>query len=325
MRPSSHITPIRTHGRDFGAAIVRDSQTKAASLEIKIDQPFELFAGRQANRIDYARPILSADRSGIYPLEVSCLERSYFVLRAGQNQSVLAERLLPISGGFNFRDLGGYKNIHGQSTTWGRLFRSDDLMTLTRQDLDYLSSIPIRTVVDFRTEPERNRCPDLLPGSVNRHVFLPIKPGSIELEEFQRIHGPDQARLVMLKVYEQFINDEITKDAYRAFFALVQDESNLPVLFHCSAGKDRTGLAAAFILFSLAVDKLTVMEDYMASYDLLKAKYPQRSGIFMVDPKYLQTAENVMHRDYGSIENYLNGELSVDFARMSQLFLQPAN
>ena len=81
-------------------------------------------------------------------------------------------RLLPMAGAYNMRDLGGYRTVYGKCVKWKMLFRSDDMNKLTAMDLDYLSLLPLRTVIDFRSEAEKNAAIDRLPQTVSKHILL---------------------------------------------------------------------------------------------------------------------------------------------------------
>jgi protein-tyrosine phosphatase len=106
-------------------------------------------------------------------------------------------------------------------------------------------------------------------------------------------------------------------------FGLLQGEDQAaPLLFHCSAGKDRTGFAAALILFSLGVSPEAVLGDYLASRLCLKGKYPSSTGIFSVKAGYLQAALKEIVRSHGSLDSYLKNALDVDQQRMRSLYLE---
>ena len=88
-------------------------------------------------------------------------------------------RLLPMAGAYNMRDLGGYRTIYGKHVKWKTFLRSDDMNKLTSTDLDYLTLLPLRTVVDFRGEAEKRAAADHLPQTVSKHIPLPIEAGNM--------------------------------------------------------------------------------------------------------------------------------------------------
>lgn len=237
-------------------------------------------------------------------------------------------RRLPLARGRNFRDLGGIATADGRQVRTGRLFRADDLNALCEADLDFLAAIPIATVIDFRAESETKRHPDKLPDSVRRHLLFPIVPGQLEPwnpDEGLRAKG---GLGFMRDIYRSLVLDECNIAVYRKFFHYVREAECLPLLFHCSAGKDRTGMAAAFILFSLGVDQKSIMCDYLDSntclagkYDNIIARRPERAPIFFADPEYLHAAIAAMEEQSGSVEQYLVDVLKVDMDAMRAVFL----
>lgn len=238
-------------------------------------------------------------------------------------------RVLPMEGGFNFRDLGGYKTSSGKSVKWGKVFRSDEMYNLTSSDLNYLNEIPLRTIVDFRSEKEIENAPDKKPNSVINRYELTINPGNhsniSNISELNSEYGEE----FMKKINCSFVTDSGIIDRYKTFFVLLQDENQIPLLFHCTAGKDRTGMAAALFLASLGVDEDTIFEDYMLSNKYLEDKYqsivdslPALKPLFEVRTQYLRAGFEQIRSDHGSIENYLQNMLDVDLEHMKKLYLE---
>jgi protein-tyrosine phosphatase len=235
---------------------------------------------------------------------------------------------LPLSRGRNFRDLGGIATVDGRLTARGRLFRADELHGLSPDDLDLLAAIPIATVIDFRSTGEVARHPDKLPASVKDHLLLPIVPGGLEPwdpDEALRIKG---GHGFMTDLYRSLVLDEPCVAMYREFFRCIQARDRLPLLFHCSAGKDRTGLAAAFTQLALGVSRRDIMRDYMDSNICLAGKYDHfiarrlaRAPVFFADPEYLRAAIAAMEEKSGSVERYLISVLGVDAELMRERFL----
>ncbi len=247
---------------------------------------------------------------------------------SGITNAAEVERRLPLLRGRNFRDLGGMPVAGGRRVVCGRLFRADDLHSLCQEDLDFLAAIPIATVFDFRSASETARHPDKLPASVKQHVLLPIVPGRLEPwnpDEGLRAKG---GHGFMVDIYRSLVLDEPCIVMYREFFQHVQKGDCLPLLFHCSAGKDRTGMAAACILLSLGVDWEHIVRDYMDSniclagkYDHIIAKNVERAPIFFADPGYLAAALAAMEEKSGSVDEYLRSVLGIDAERMRACFL----
>ena len=313
------------------AYILRDRLSRETSLEIELapgascataDSPaWELFSGPDPAGIDYSAPLLRGRGPGSFAIPADPARRAYYALRTPAKEIILAESRLPLRGGWNFRDLGGIRTPAGLGVAWGRVFRTDGLDQLTDEDLAYLESVPLATVLDFRTENERRRAPDRLPASVRQCLSWPIFPGSMSHDDFDRAETLEESRAVMCRMYGLFVTEEPILEHYRNFFRLLEHEDNLPLLFHCSAGKDRTGLAAALFLYALGVEREAVMRDYLLSAEYLEGKYPPGDDFFSVRPEYLEAAVAAMERRSGSVENFLREVLGVDLEKLRGRYL----
>ena len=241
-------------------------------------------------------------------------------------------RSLKLLGASNFRDLGGYAAANGRPVRWRRLFRSDHLAALTPQDLAVLSKLGLARAYDLRGDAERTALPYELPG-VAVHT-LPIEPTVLQalkdlLESGQRVTVQDTVGL-MQQTYRAFVHDNAAR--FAALFAHLL-ESDTPLVFHCTAGKDRTGFAAAMILLALGVPRPVVMQDYLLTNELFQM--PRTSGnlapqevldvLWRVQADFLEAALQAVQADYGGIDLYLEKALGVGSAqrkRLAALYLQ---
>jgi protein-tyrosine phosphatase len=179
----------------------------------------------------------------------------------------------------NFRDFGGYKTQNGTFLKKGLLYRSGDLSKATDADLDYISSsLGIKTICDLRSEHERRVEPDRIPEVAPFTFFnIPMRP-------IVDYHARSLHRLFSLMFGRERRMDYVAESykAYReyatsylpqlkAFFLRISGPENLPVLIHCSAGKDRTGVVASLIQLVLGVSIETAMADYLKTNDNLSA------------------------------------------------------
>lgn len=256
-------------------------------------------------------------------------------------------RHLPIEGAPNFRDLGGYRTGDGHRVKWGLLYRTDALSELTDNDQRYLERLDIQRIVDFRVPDEAAQAPDRLPQSLApRYMPMPVMFNGQNYNNFvKQLMNGDTKDLHL---------DKLLVDANRLFVEqgtpLFRDwlhglmQTGGAQVFHCTAGKDRTGFAAAIFLLSLGVPEQTVMQDYLASNQYLREKNERsiwKMRIFSlfradtdgvqqlmgVDPAYLQSAFDAMKKNYGSIDNYLREGLGVDDefrTRLRARYLEPA-
>jgi protein-tyrosine phosphatase len=235
-------------------------------------------------------------------------------------------RVWGLQGASNFRDLGGYIGRGGRPLRWRRLFRSDHLGALTESDRSRLCELGLTTAFDFRGVAERAARPYELPG-VTQH------PLSIEPTVVQRIQECAQAgrRLtppiveqLMQELYRELVSDEAPRYA-ELFQHLLHADA--PVVFHCTAGKDRTGVAAALILLALGVPRAQVLEDYLLTNELYQRPAQPESFappdalavLWRVQPGFLDAALKVVDDDHGGIERYLRERLGLDAAALDAL------
>lgn len=307
--------------------IVRDKESKSACIKVKDNVPWKLYSGNSPEYIDMEHELASGTAKGTYPLDITADTRSYFMIVSPAGSGILAERILPMSGAFNFRDIGGYRTRDGRQVKWGKLFRSGEISGLTDEDRRYLGSIPITSVVDFRAAAEASSAPDILPENAYNTYAFPIIPGNLMGEE-NRLPDKEEAVKMMLDTNTAFASDLDITNQFRFFFETILNKDNTPLVFHCSAGKDRTGMAAALILSGLGVDETTVMKDYMLSnkctvekYAAMVERYPNLQPLIEVSETYLETALNRIKTDHGSIDTYLTDILGVDTGLLKQIYL----
>lgn len=168
-------------------------------------------------------------------------------------------RLVRLSGAHNVRDLGGYRSSFGGTVRWGRVFRAGRLDELTAPDVEALRSLDLAVVYDLRTAEERSHAPDVVPT-----VHVPLLA-----EERMRAATPPAGG--DRDAGERFLA-EMTMAMLRnagpqigAIMFTLADPTRTPMMFHCTAGKDRTGLVAALILELLGVGRDDVLDDYELS------------------------------------------------------------
>ena len=262
--------------------------------------------------------------------------RYYFTLRANDKTlGKTAERLVPLEGTFNFRDLGGYKTENGFRVKWGRIFRSDNLANLTPRDHRTLQSMNLKLICDFRSSSEVRHTPDSIPGNGRiEYLHLPMILGTVDaVEAMKRIEKKDLDWLTPSYMTDGYLkNIEHSADKWAVVIQrLIQDQD--PLVFHCSAGKDRTGICAGLILLALGVPKETVLFDHGLSNHYLEAFLPRVYRYFeslgldtgRLDP-YLSAPREAMlcvlehiHASYGSVSAYLKQKAGIDQEQIETL------
>lgn len=255
---------------------------------------------------------------------------------------LLGEQQVAFEGAPNFRDLGGYLTRDGRRLRTGMLYRSGSLAHLTDADLERLATLKLRTVYDFRTPAEVGPAPDRLPpDSGIELVALPIGDPGVDVEDLRkRIYAGDIEGLQLAGSYANLVLNK--SDIYRAWFEDLLDTTRIPGVFHCTAGKDRTGVGAALFLYALGVPRETVLQDYLASNHYLhdsietivwKARLASRfkvdgdrlRALLGVNEGLLENAFEAIEARYGSLDRYLEQALGLDQKnreRLQALYLE---
>ncbi|MCL2481325.1 MAG: tyrosine-protein phosphatase [Spirochaetaceae bacterium] len=234
------------------------------------------------------------------------------------------QRVINLQGAYNFRDMGGYATQEGKKTKWGIIYRADELCRLSEEDLEILKDLNIKTIIDFRALEEAVKSPDQKPVTLIKNFNLPIVFGSMDsLMKSIELTGEK----LMMQINSSAIEE--AQEQYTEFFKIISDPSNLPLIFHCAGGKDRTGIAAALFLSLLGVDRETIYKDYLLSAELIQKKYlglmeknPKLAPGFTVKKDYLKAAFDTMENKYSGVESYLLNQLGVDFQLVKSIYTE---
>ncbi len=250
----------------------------------------------------------------------------------------------------NLRDMGGYKTADGATIARGLVYRSNQLFDIGAEDMLLFEALNLKNDFDLRTATERNANPDELPEGVN-NVWLDVLadvpadgPANLNvlLSDPQRANtelGDGKVEEIFKTAYRHCISLPSAQKAYRELFLVLGDKNQLPALFHCATGKDRTGWAAAAFLTLLGVPMEAVKQDYLRSneyilpmYDTVIQQFIAAGGspsiptaILGVKEEYLDAAFEEMHTKYGSIENYFSEGLGISVDQqnaMRELYLK---
>ncbi len=234
------------------------------------------------------------------------------------------QRRTPLEGASNFRDLGGYQAADGRAVKWRHLYRSNSLAALTDTDLEQVAALGIRLICDLRREEESVEAPSRLPD-VNAPAILqlPIGPQRKDSKLYEYLWSGEATEAQLRDVMKGIYRDFAIKFApqYAEFMGRVARADQLPLLFHCAAGKDRTGLAAAIILEALDVPRETILEDYALTNQYTKRnlieKYPELKSpelfhtMMAANPDYLLASYEAVDEAFGSFDRYLTDALGV--------------
>lgn len=251
-------------------------------------------------------------------------------------QTAARERIVPMTGGHNFRDIGGYPTRDGRMTAWCLVYRSGTMAELDDGDRALIEGLGLRAICDFRSSRERERRPSLLPPEADFEIWShDYDHSNADLVNTLAAPGatPDAARRLMINLYRDIAYEQAP--GYRALFERLASGS-LPILFHCAAGKDRTGAAAALLLDMLGVPRETIFEDYALTdrfFDrgcelVRNDPWVNRLGtvdqaiwapVMRADPAYLATLFETIEARHGSSEGFIRDELGLDAAAIEAI------
>lgn len=247
------------------------------------------------------------------------------------------DRIIPLEGGHNFRDIGGYATSDGRYTAWGRVFRSGSMAELSEPARDMLASLGLRVVCDLRSTPERRRKPSRLPEVHDFEIVARDYHSSVaDLVTAMRQPDvtPDNARSFMIGFYRELPYEQ--SEMYRTLFERLAAGA-LPLLFHCAAGKDRTGVAAALLLDLLGVPRSTVIEDYILTDHFFEAgcRMVRADGsglhsldeaiwqpMMRADAAYLEAMFDTIAQRHGSAEGFVREALGIHDEAISAIRTQ---
>lgn len=291
--------------------------------------------------------VLVSESAGLPPLPVPAAgkdevieldnrkSRPYFEVVSGGDTSIISNRRVDFKKAVNFRDIGGLKTMDEKTVRWGKVFRSDNLSKIKSREFDKFNDLHIKTVYDLRTNHEIEGKEDHLPAGV-QYVHAPTvadNEGQIAQLRAKVIGGQineEEARAQTLSFYKETVTVNLAS-LKPTLLRIVN--SNEPVLYHCSAGKDRTGVVSALFLSILRVDRETIVKEYLMSNYYRRVKTEKLLGkaklakvikpkmdlkaieVFMtVDESYIRAVFDVIDKEYGGIDKFIQNQLGIDDA-----------
>jgi len=244
------------------------------------------------------------------------------------------ERLLPLPSLPNLRDFGGYPTQHGRRVKRGLLYRSASLAHLNDADLAQLEALDLRLICDLRTSEEIQEAPDRLPRGIE-YLHLPAHAHQNSRPSLRNVAGMlfkrSYLERILPRLYTEVMIDQNPQVFAEIFRRVAQGQ--LPLLLHCTAGKDRTGLSAALLLSWLGVSEELIIQDYSIS-NLFYEDFVRVSGrilkqlgqlgirphevypLLVADPRTLQATFDYIRTHYQSVEAYLRGPVGLDDATL---------
>jgi protein-tyrosine phosphatase len=269
------------------------------------------------------------------------IAREYITLRDTRTGEItrVAERLVPLDGGSNFRDIGGYATAQGKQVRWGMIYRSAGTPLLTPSDLDRVHALGLANMVDLRSDKERVIAPSRIDGLAYTAVGYSMMP---------LLSATGSGMEATYRNFPRLLAPHIRK-----IFAMLLSQHG-PLVYNCSAGQDRTGFATAIVLTALGVSPAAVEADYHLTtlYRRPENEMPRLSAamqetspvaaffgryqgdsalrkpqpLYTADgTSYLTFAMDEVRKNWGSVEGYLAAEAGVtkaDLARIRSAYTQ---
>lgn len=234
----------------------------------------------------------------------------------------------------NFRDLGQIPVGDGRKIKPGLLFRSGELFSLSVEDVSTLEKMQLQTIIDLRAQREVDRRPDKLIKTVKSIVHIDIFDGARDRsEKFLKEDNALGLETVLTGDYRRMVVEHAPE--FQRFLQIVATTEHLPLVYHCAAGKDRTGLATVFLLAALGVEMEVIRKDYLDSNirsQIITEKIIRevtKSGqngkilrpLLEVRDDYLDAALDEINKMYESLENYIKTVLLADSLTLQSKFL----
>ncbi len=233
-----------------------------------------------------------------------------------------------MEGGHNFRDIGGYPAMDGRHVARGLVFRSGTMSELSDRDHAILDGLGLRLICDLRSNSERSRRPSRLPEAAKYEIWSrdhQMSDGDVTEAIRKSDATPSTVRGMVIESYRMLAYEQ--RPSYRELFLRIA-HGPLPLVFHCAAGKDRTGIAAALLLELLGVERVQVVADYVLTDQFftrgceLVAKDPfgkHFTGVdpdiwepmMRADPAYLAAMFETLEERHGSTEGFVRDELGL--------------
>ncbi|HEX7781508.1 MAG TPA: tyrosine-protein phosphatase [Sphingobium sp.] len=328
-------------------AQVERTATGDLSVEWSDSDPVDVFVtDNPASGVAQAKLLSDDDRDGRFLLPAAGVERRYFLLRDEKTKRVVtvAERVLPLEHGSNFRDIGGYPAAGGKHVRWGLIYRSGASAMLTDADVQQVQALGLKQLVDLRSSEERVLAPTRIDGvpytAVGYSMAAVLKPagGSGEIK-----NGG-----AMYRNFPTFLAPQL-----RIVFADLLSQKGA-IAYNCSAGQDRTGFVTAIILSALGTPRDIIIQDYHLSTKYRRpanempkinlAAHPNDPAAalfarYQDDPRgmvaqplkeadgtaFLSSAFDEIDKRWGSVDGYLEQEIGlnkVDIANLRRIYLQ---
>jgi protein-tyrosine phosphatase len=329
---------IKKPTRTFEEEILLKHSLEEGQYTIEFQNPqtqWSVYQGPTPKEINWEKPVAEIAGEMLKLPALKDAPRTFFGLVSEGDTVLLSERRIALDGASNFRDLGGIPTMDGRYVKWNKIFRSNRLSGLSKKDLRHLEKIGIETVADFRYEVEIEKHPNRIPQGAEYYKY-PIggnEGGTRYLEMKKKVREgitAPEVKDLFVGIMEEFAGTATSS------FAPVFDhlfEQEVPIVFHCTGGKDRTGYMSAMILSALDVDRDVIMREYLMSnyYRYNDNRSNFRKGLlvgidrevlatgFLVKEDYLKEVWRVIDEEHGGTDQYLEKKYGLTPEKRAQL------
>lgn len=318
--------------------IVTRSSAGGYTLKLKPAGKWNIFQGPSPDKIDWEKPTVVEGDFLQIPAQKNEVYRNFFGMVSPKGDTIIvSERLIPMKGQPNMRDIGGLPTEDGRFVKWGAIYRSGKLSDLSENDLNYLSYLGVKSIVDLRNDIEVNKDPDRYPKDAKYYqISLSDKEGKaydrIRTMVLKEGYRRAKAKALFVDVMRAFA-DTLASDIRPVFDLLLSEQETTPLLYHCTGGKDRTGYTTAMILSALGVDRKTITDDYlMSNYyresaNIKNMRKARLIGLdaetldyaILVRKEYMDAVFQVIDEKYGGTDAYLEKQFGLDAAKRNEL------
>ncbi|OCA77838.1 protein tyrosine phosphatase [Chryseobacterium contaminans] len=266
----------------------------------------------------------------------SCKTRHFETPEYGKNET---EKFLKIKKVHNFRTVGNIKNTEGRALKEGMFYRSAHLHKLKKKSLDAFGKLGIAEIIDLRNSKEIFEKPDHLPNGITYKKYSAFEDEGDQLSQARKLVlkgkvNASDADKRMIDFYREYVTEN--PETIKTIITEIM-ESEKPILYHCTAGKDRTGIVTALILTVLKFDKETIYNEYLLSNNFRKPLVEKRlrlannlhflypkmdlqvlEKLSWVEKRYLDAAFEEIDKKYGSTDTYIQQVLGISEAKREE-------
>lgn len=326
-QPKTTIHALCEKGKDGGYTLKWEvyPEQDDATIEIYASDNDSIFPQQPYKRTSVNKFIAVIDKA-------DSLNLSFFKLKVNNTFSdVITNRFYEFEDIQNFRDIGGYNTSDGKQVKWGKLFRSGEFTKISKNDTQELEKLKLKTTIDLRASLAQQTRKDVIQTPNRYEIYISgASNDSITRQVLENRFLRGDATIYMQDMYQEMLINQCNE--FAKFFDYLTDESNYPIVFHCSLGKDQSGIATYFILKALGVSPEAIEDDYMLSnlgvdkskliQNVSEMSESQQEAFTMLtrtDISYLRFGLACAKKQEGSIDEFMEKKLKLTKEKRQKL------